>query len=71
MTSSSDLEKKGVQGVESDVVSVERRGHEEGVDTIYDMKSELVNRCLQNEIGMGRYQWELFLLSGFGWMADS
>jgi hypothetical protein len=20
---------------------------------------------------MGRYQWELFLLSGFGWMADS
>lgn len=31
----------------------------------------LVNRCLQEEIGFGRYQIELFLLSGLGWMADS
>lgn len=26
---------------------------------------------MQDEIGFGRYQMELFLLSGFGWMADS
>ncbi|KAG9124963.1 hypothetical protein FRC07_009555, partial [Ceratobasidium sp. 392] len=70
MTASTD-EKKGVQVVDSEVVSIERRAHEYGVDSIYDMKSELVNQCLQNEIGMGRYQWELFLLSGFGWMADN
>lgn len=30
-----------------------------------------VNRCLQEEIGFGRYQIELFLLSGLGWLADS
>jgi len=22
-------------------------------------------------IGFGRYQWQLFILSGLGWMADS
>ncbi|KAH8119185.1 MFS general substrate transporter [Phellopilus nigrolimitatus] len=30
-----------------------------------------VNDCLQHEIGFGRFQWELFILSGFGWMADN
>lgn len=73
MSSSGDLEKKGVDApsFEPEVVSVDRPSESEAVDRIYDMKSELVNQCLQNEIGMGRYQWELFLLSGFGWMADN
>lgn len=31
----------------------------------------LVNECLQYEIGFGRYQRELFVLSGLGWLADS
>lgn len=35
------------------------------------MQTYAVNECLQHEIGFGRYQWELFILSGFGWMADS
>ncbi|KAF8526272.1 MFS general substrate transporter [Hysterangium stoloniferum] len=43
----------------------------EGVDPVYEMKSHLVNRCLQNEIGWGRYQTELFIVSGFGWAADN
>ena len=30
-----------------------------------------VNQSLQHEIGFGRYQWELFILTGFGWLADS
>lgn len=48
MNSPSDIEKKGDQGVETDVVSVvERRAHDEGVDSIYDMKSEL-SACLLN-----------------------
>jgi hypothetical protein len=41
MSISGDIEKKGMPGVESDVVSVERRAQEEGVNSIYDMKSEL------------------------------
>jgi hypothetical protein len=24
-----------------------------------------------HEIGMGRYQWELFITAGFGWFADN
>lgn len=32
-------------------------------------KAKVINRALQ-DIGMGRYQWKLFFLCGFGWMAD-
>ncbi|KAL1704299.1 major facilitator superfamily domain-containing protein [Schizophyllum commune] len=40
-------------------------------DTVYGRKCALVNRCLQEEVGFGRYQIELFLLTGMGWMADN
>lgn len=36
----------------------------------YRIKSELVSKCMQ-EIGMGRFQWELFVVSGFGWITDN
>ncbi|KAF2833534.1 MFS general substrate transporter [Ophiobolus disseminans] len=39
-------------------------------DTPYDRKSKVINRALQ-DMGMGRYQWELFILCGGGWMADN
>ncbi|KAF8896637.1 major facilitator superfamily domain-containing protein [Infundibulicybe gibba] len=42
-----------------------------GVDSVYEAKCDLVNRCLQEEIGFGRYQVQLFLLTGLGWMADN
>jgi hypothetical protein len=32
-------------------------------------KSKVINKAIQ-DIGMGRYQWELFVLCGFGWLAD-
>ncbi|OXV10085.1 hypothetical protein Egran_02153 [Elaphomyces granulatus] len=41
-----------------------------GHDTAYDRKSKVINRAIQ-DIGMGRYQWELFVLCGFGWLADN
>ncbi|GAT20091.1 sugar transporter [Aspergillus luchuensis] len=40
-----------------------------GKDTAYDRKAKLINRAIQ-DIGMGRYQWQLFALCGFGWLAD-
>ncbi|KAI0787248.1 MFS general substrate transporter [Irpex lacteus] len=43
----------------------------EGVDEGFREKCHLINECLQYEIGFGRYQKELFLLSGFGWLADN
>ena len=39
------------------------------VDTPYDLKSRVINKAIQ-DIGMGRYNWKLFGLCGFGWFAD-
>jgi hypothetical protein len=36
----------------------------------YRFKSELVNKCM-DEIGFGRYQYELFVVTGFGWITDN
>ncbi|KAI6326480.1 hypothetical protein MCOR29_003435 [Pyricularia oryzae] len=36
----------------------------------YEMKSKLINKAVQ-DIGMGRYNWQLFFLCGFGWFADN
>lgn len=33
------------------------------------VKSRLINKAIQ-DIGMGRYNWQLFVLCGFGWFAD-
>lgn len=41
-----------------------------GHDTAYDKKSKVINKAIQ-DIGMGRYQWQLFVLAGFGWFADN
>ncbi|EFX04075.1 sugar transporter [Grosmannia clavigera kw1407] len=38
--------------------------------TDYELKSKLINKAIQ-DIGMGRYNWELFCLCGFGWFADN
>ncbi|KAJ5232175.1 hypothetical protein N7468_005131 [Penicillium chermesinum] len=39
-------------------------------NTMYDRKAKVINRALA-DIGMGRYQWQLFFLCGFGWLADN
>ncbi|EIT75956.1 synaptic vesicle transporter SV2 [Aspergillus oryzae 3.042] len=33
-------------------------------------KAKIINKAIQ-DIGMGRYQWELYILCGFGWTADN
>ncbi|KIP06743.1 hypothetical protein PHLGIDRAFT_24417 [Phlebiopsis gigantea 11061_1 CR5-6] len=40
------------------------------VNPVYQAKARLLNAAIQ-EIGMGRYQWYLFVVAGFGWFADS
>lgn len=39
-------------------------------DPVYQAKARILNRAIQ-DIGMGRYQWYLFVVTGFGWFADS
>ena len=41
-----------------------------GIDPVFEAKAAVVNRAIQH-IGMGKYQWKLFALCGFGWAADN
>lgn len=36
----------------------------------YDIKSIVINKAIQ-DIGMGRYNWNLFFLCGIGWLSDN
>ncbi|PYH91088.1 sugar transporter [Aspergillus ellipticus CBS 707.79] len=36
----------------------------------YREKADVLNRAIQ-DIGMGRYQWQLFAVIGFGWASDN
>ena len=47
----------------------ETRSGRQGKWTEYEIKSKLINKAIQ-DIGMGRYNWQLFTLCGFGWFAD-
>ena len=41
-----------------------------GVDPVFEAKAAVVNSAFQH-IGMGKYQWKLFALCGFGWVPSS
>jgi MFS family permease len=43
---------------------------EDDPDSTYRAKADVLNRAIQ-EIGMGRYQWQLFVVIGFGWASDN
>ena len=38
-----------------------------GVDPVFEAKAAVINSAFQ-QIGMGKYQWKLFALCGFGWV---
>ncbi|KXJ96241.1 major facilitator superfamily domain-containing protein [Microdochium bolleyi] len=40
------------------------------LDPVYEAKARVLNRAIQ-DIGMGRYQWQLFVVVGFGWASDN
>ncbi|TLD31297.1 hypothetical protein PspLS_01873 [Pyricularia sp. CBS 133598] len=66
---------EGGSGFSIDESPASRRGTPDGYDsemeglTIYEKKALLVNRELAAQ-GMGRYQWMVFLLCGFGYFLD-
>lgn len=41
-----------------------------GIDPVYEAKANVLNVAIQ-EIGMGWYQWQLFIVVGFGWASDN
>ena len=54
-------------GISIKTVALVEEGH---VDPLYQAKAQLLNDAIQ-EIGMGRYQWHLFIVAGFGWFSDN
>ncbi|KAI8937087.1 hypothetical protein NX059_006303 [Plenodomus lindquistii] len=40
------------------------------IDPVYEAKAKVLNKAIQ-DIGMGRYQWQLFIVIGFGWSMDN
>ncbi|KAL2072914.1 hypothetical protein VTL71DRAFT_10238 [Oculimacula yallundae] len=40
------------------------------LDPVYEAKARVLNHAIQ-EIGMGWYQWQLFIVVGFGWANDN
>ncbi|EKG17366.1 General substrate transporter [Macrophomina phaseolina MS6] len=40
------------------------------LDSVYEAKARVLNAAIQ-EIGMGWYQWQLFIVVGFGWASDN
>ncbi|KAL0059318.1 hypothetical protein AAF712_013945 [Marasmius tenuissimus] len=65
-----DVEKKETPSEYSNSIS-NLSTTQEGVTAVYEAKSRLINEHLQNEIGFGRYQIQLFFLTGLGWAADN
>ncbi|KAJ8457622.1 hypothetical protein ONZ45_g18242 [Pleurotus djamor] len=61
----------------SDMLTLKRKalrnlyeGDDDAIDPVYQAKANVLNEAIQ-EIGMGKYQWSLFLVAGFGWFARS
>jgi hypothetical protein len=59
------VDEYSIEGLRREV----RAGKKGGEWTTYEMRSKLINKAIQ-DIGMGRYNWQLFVLCGFGWFAD-
>ncbi|KAK7425080.1 hypothetical protein QQZ08_008357 [Neonectria magnoliae] len=57
---------------ETDVIddAAVREFYSSAVNDSYRLKSELVSQHL-GEIGMGKFQWILFVVNGFGWVVDN
>lgn len=41
-----------------------------GTDPVYEAKVALMNRAIL-DLGMGKYQWSMAILTGFGWYTDN
>ncbi|KAI0314336.1 major facilitator superfamily domain-containing protein [Amylostereum chailletii] len=66
-----DLERSSSIGDASSAVLEHGAIQRAAISAAYEAKSHLINECMQNEIGFGAYQIQVFILTGLGWMADN
>ncbi|KAI0647860.1 MFS general substrate transporter [Trametes meyenii] len=69
-TDSGDLKKTDLEAHAIAVETHDIFDDAAGVDPVYQAKAKILNDAFQ-EIGMGRYQWYLFVVAGFGWFSDN
>lgn len=62
-------EKAGLSG-HVDYRGIDTSHVQPGADAAYEAKISLMNEALI-DIGMGSFQWKLFVLTGFGWFVDN
>ncbi|KZV93829.1 MFS general substrate transporter [Exidia glandulosa HHB12029] len=73
-----DDEKHALDSKDADAASAKDSVHraeddllpEGSLDPVYQAKAHVLNQAIQ-DIGMGKYQWQLFVVTGFGWLADN
>jgi hypothetical protein len=51
-------------------LSIKTPGSHAGTDAVFASKAQLLNAAML-DVGMGKYQWLLFLMTGVGWFLDS
>jgi hypothetical protein len=56
--------------IEKPVDIANREFYGNSISDSYRMKSELISQCME-QTGMGRYQWILFAVAGFGGLIDN
>lgn len=49
---------------------IDTRNVQPGADAVYDTKIAILNEALI-DLGMGQYQWMVFLTTGLGWFIDN
>ncbi|CUA76078.1 putative MFS-type transporter PB1E7,08c [Schizosaccharomyces pombe 972h-] [Rhizoctonia solani] len=70
MSTSDHSRPSTLAGVPTDIKITEQVLPDGSVDPVYQARAELLNDTIQR-IGMGKYQkWHLFIVAGFGWLAD-
>lgn len=65
---SSDL--KGLEAGHTSYHGIDTRNVLPGADEVYDAKISVLNEALI-DLGMGSYQWMVFLTTGLGWFVDN
>ncbi|KAJ5815434.1 hypothetical protein N7474_007211 [Penicillium riverlandense] len=61
---------KTLESGPADYHGIDTRNVQPGADEVYDKKIAILNEALI-DLGMGPYQWKVFLTTGFGWFVDN
>jgi hypothetical protein len=65
-----DIPNKGSEAGHTNYHGIDTQTVQPGADGIYERKVATLNEALI-DLGMGSYQWKVFLTTGLGWFVDN